>query len=45
MMKYKVISLSLINKILIAKKNGQKSIQLFGDTPLRQFMTQRTWRL
>ena len=30
---------ALINKILIAKKNGQKSIQLFGDgAPLRQFM-------
>ena len=30
---------ALISKILVAKKNGQKSIQLFGDgTPLRQFM-------
>jgi len=30
---------ALINKILIAKKNNQKFIQLFGDgTPLRQFM-------
>ena len=30
---------ALINKILIAKKNDQKFIQLFGDgTPLRQFM-------
>ena len=30
---------ALINKILIAKKNKDKSIKLFGDgTPLRQFM-------
>ena len=30
---------ALINKILIAKKNNQKFIKLFGDgTPLRQFM-------
>ena len=30
---------ALISKILVAKKNDQKSIQLFGDgAPLRQFM-------
>ena len=30
---------ALINKILVAKKNNDKSIKLFGDgTPLRQFM-------